>query len=159
MKTKQLLFILAFTLLIFSCKKDDDYRDAFEGVYSTDITGSMNFPDLLFFFPYEGSTAVSVNKLSSRELTIIIGGDIWTATVDKDGNLTIPSESDTFTDIDQETGDKISMNLTVTYTGYITGKKLYIKESFSGTATYTPYGGKTQNSAIGGSRAYNGTKK
>jgi len=161
MKTKQLLFLLAFALLIFSCKKNDDYRDAYEGVYNASVIGFINYvnTDLGIFLTQtiKEQTSIIVRKLSGRELTISIEGGTMTALVDENGKLTIPSESGTFTEIDPDTGVPITTNITVTYSGVITGKTISIEESYSGTASF-PESGKTINLNISGNVVYSGTK-
>ena len=161
MNTKQLLFLLVFAPLIFSCKKNDDYRDAFEGVYDVEVIGFLYLIDAdkntIPLEPIVYKTPVTVRKLSSRELAISIESETMTAIVDEDGKLSISPETGVLPMTD-ETSIIGVINLTITYTGYITGKILYIKESYSGTASITD-NGKVLNLDVGGSAVYNGTKE
>ncbi len=156
---KQFLFLLAFMPLIFACSKDDvDYRDQYEGVYNCDVTGSIILTDAAIIFPVATQASITVKKSSTKSLALTLGGETMLVVVDENGNLTIPSESGTLSETDPVTGATVSLNLTVTAIGTITNRTLYIKESNSGTASYT-LDGETVNSAIGGNIVYNGTKK
>ena len=162
MKAKQLLCLLAIVPLAFSsCKKDDkDYRDKFEGTYATDVVGSISLPDIGWYIPVDDKDDIVVNKLGQgfNQIMLIVGGGVITATVDEQGNFTIPTESGTHTEIDPETGMRLTMNLTITKTGFITNKFLYIKETWSGNALLEGNGEKYP-SPVSGTIAYNGTKK
>ena len=162
MKIKQLLCLLAILPFIFSsCKKDEkDYRDKFEGTYATDVVGSIRLPGIDLYIPVDDKDDIVVNKLGQQfnQIMLIVGGGVMTVTVDEQGNFTIPTESGTYTDIDPETGMRLTMNLTVKKTGFITNKFLYIKETWSGDALLEGNGEKYPSS-VSGTIAYNGTKK
>ena len=85
-------------------------------------------------------------------------GEYVTVTVNEDGNFTVPDESFTEPIIDPETGDKLTLNVTISITGTITNKMLYIREVYSGDGLLE-VGGVKYPSSLAGTVAYNGTKK
>jgi len=160
MKVKQFLCLLAIVPLIFSsCKKDDkDYRDKFEGTYETDVVGSVNLVDIgLIIMSIDDQIDIDVSKFGTAQLMLIIGGRIEFITVDEQGNFSIPPESGKIEDTDPETGDTLTGNLTITVTGTITNKTLYIKEAYSGDAVLEIAGVKIP-SKITGTVIYYGKK-
>ena len=162
MKLKQFLYLLAVVPFIFSsCKKDDDYRDKFEGTYDTEKVGFEAFVvnDEVYSTPVKDNEVIIVNKLGANQLMLTIGKEFIIVTVNEQGNLTIPTESYSLpTQIDPDTGDRITINFTITRTGNITSKTLYIKETLSGDALIEGNGQKIL-ADITGTTAYNGTKK
>ena len=101
---------------------------------------------------------ITVRKYSSDQLTLTNEQGTMIADVDKDGNLSIPSYSYPETSIELETGDVLTLKLTETYTGVITGRTLYLQISVSGTAKIVSKEG-TFDVNIEGNVVYNGTKK
>ena len=163
MKVKQFLCLLAFVSLIFSsCKKneDKDFRDKFEGTYETDIIGLLSFVDVEITIPMvEAGTKenIVVHKLGVNQLMILYEGGYMTVTVDEQGDFSIPPEpySQTLTFPD---GLQITMNFTVSITGTITNKTLYIKETWSGDAVIE-IGIEKTPSKLTGTLVFNGKKK
>jgi hypothetical protein len=162
MKVKQFLCLFALVSFIFSsCKKDDkDFRDKFEGTYESNIVDFLNLVDengekfLVWFF--DNTENVIVNKFGAKQLMFIFERDHITVTVDEQGNFSIPSDSDKM-EADTETG-KITLNLTITGTGNITNKTLYIKETYSGYADIEFYSGEKIRLDLTGALVYNGKK-
>jgi len=163
-KIKQFLYLLALVSLIFSsCKKDDDkdYRDKFEGTYETDIIDFLNLIDdkgekfLLWFF--DATEDIIVNKLGVNQLMLMFEGGrgYMTVTVDEQGDFSIPSES--FKEENIDDGVKYTLNLTVSGTGTITNKALYIKITYSGTILIEA-GMDKIDSDVTGAVVYNGKK-
>ena len=162
---KQLLCLLVITSLIFySCEKDDDkdYRDIFEGTYSTDILGVLSFinadGETLPFETIDAKADIVVNKMGGNQLMLIFGREYMTVTIDEDGDFNIPPESFSEDFTDPDTGMEATMNITISITGSITNKKLYIKETYSGDALIELNGVK-ERLDIAGAIVYNGQKK
>ena len=171
MKIKQFLYLLVLVSFIFSsCKKDDDkdynddkdYRDKFEGTYETDIVDFLNLIDdkgekfLLWFL--DATEDVIVNKLGANQLMLLFEGGrgYMTVAVDEQGDFSIPSES--FKEVDTDDyGVKYTLNLTVSGTGTITNKTLYIKITYSGTILIEA-GMDKIDSDVTGAVVYNGKK-
>ena len=164
-KIKQFLYLLVLVSFIFSsCKKDDDkdFRDKFEGTYETDIVGLLYFVDAGWVLPMEepGATEnVIVNKLGVNQLMLMFEGRgvYMTVTVDEQGDFSIPPESFKEEDTDDDTGMKLTLYLTVSVTGTITNKTLYIKETYSGNVIIE-LGMEKIDSKVTGNRVYNGKK-
>lgn len=157
MKTKQFLVLIAFMPLFLSCEKDTDYRDGFEGTYTSDVIGYIFFTDLGVTIPAKSEQlAITVGKSSDRMLTLNLDGELMSVTVEEDGNLQIPSESGIMP-MQTEDGTIINMNVTISCTGTITDRMLTFKQSFSGNATITDKEG-TYESAVDGTLIYSGTK-
>jgi len=158
MKIKQLLYLLALAVFIFSsCKKDDkDYRDKFEGIYETDVVGLITLIDAMDL-PVRYSESIAVNKIGNTQLMFTIGSGIMTATVNEQGDFTFPDESgyQTLTYYD---GLRITMTFTVSIAGTITNKMLYMKETYSGNAIIE-IDGEVIPTKLSGIIVYNGTKK
>ncbi|MDR2887416.1 MAG: hypothetical protein LBV26_05365 [Bacteroidales bacterium] len=162
MKTKQLLILLAFMPLFLSCKKDTDYRDGFEGTYTTEVTGNIVLvDDDGYIFPLSivsDQITISVMTSSSRMLTLNIDGTIITPTVEENGVLSIPSESGKMSlEIDDAGTVFNTDNFTKSYTGTITDRMLQLKLTYSGTGTVTSKEG-TYNSSVTGTIVYSGIK-
>ena len=158
-KIKQFLYLLALVSLIFSsCKKDDDkdYRDKFEGTYETDVVGSIT-DNIFIFIPVNYKEDINVDKVGAVQLMLVIGGEIVLVNVDEHGDFSVPPESGQMVNTDPEIGMTQTINLTVTVTGTITNKTLYIKETYSGNV-FTEIGGEKYNSILTGAVVYNGKK-
>ena len=162
MKIKPLLCLLAIVpFIFFSCEdeKEGDYRDVYEGTYVTNMIGSMTLVDAEFSYPMEANADIVVRKSGNEELIFTIDKESMTVTVDNNGYFTVPSESNSQTQTDPETGIRITMNLTSTGFGTITSKTLYIKETLSGNAILEMIGEEDYYSEVLGTIVYNGTKK
>jgi len=160
MKSKQFLCLLAIVpFIFFSCgKEESDYRDGYEGTYATNVTGSINLIDANVLLPVDVDANIVVEKSGSGQLKLTLEGESRFVAVDKDGNITIPTESDSQTQENPETGARVTMNLTSSGFGSITSKTLYIKETFWGDATLE-INGEVEYSNVSGSIVYNGKKK
>ena len=160
MKSKQFLCLLAIVpFIFFSCgKEESDYRDGYEGTYATNVTGSINLIDANVLLPVDVDANIVVEKSGSGQLKLTLEGESRFVAVDKDGNITIPTESDSQTQENPETGARVTMNLTSSGFGSITNKTLYIKETFWGDATLE-INGEVEYSNVSGSIVYNGKKK
>lgn len=157
---KRLLILLVIApFIFFSCEKNTDYRDGYEGTYVTKIVGSINFVDVGMFMPLEGDDVeIVVVKSGSEQLKLIAGGKITIVAVDKDGNFNLPTESASQIMTDPDTGISVIMNLTSSGTGTITNKALYMDEKYSGNAILN-INSENYNSVISGTAVYNGKKK
>ncbi len=161
MKFHQFLFLLALVpTVLLSCSKDDeDYRDQYEGTYDCDITGSITLnTDPAIVETIQEHATIVVSKSSSKSLTLSYGGDNMVLSVDSDGNLSSAPASGTISDTDPETGATMKMNVTVIYTGVITSRTLYLKETYSGTVQMT-LGSDVENTTMSGNIIYNGIKR
>ena len=160
MKAKQFLSLLAIMLFVFfSCeeKEDSDYRNEYEGTYRTNIVGSITLVDAGVSFPMDVHENIVVRKLGNTDLKLTLGGESMIVTVDKVGNITIPTESASQTQTDPETGIRVTMNLSSSGFGSITNKTLYIKETYWGDAVLE-MNRTVDYSAISGTVVYNGNK-
>ena len=122
---KFFLFLSVILLSLTACTSDVDVRDDLVGSWSYVTTGSMSMTmggveagDI----PLDATGTATITKVGEDQIMI----DELTATVDGD-KLTFEPETQ------NETEDGMTMAVTVTRTGTISGKTITINETYTGT--------------------------
>lgn len=122
---KVFLFLSVILLSLTACTSDVDVRDDLVGSWSYVTTGSMSMTmgdveagDI----PLDATGTATITKVGEDQIMI----DELTATVDGD-KLTFEPETQ------NETEDGMTMAVTVTRTGTISGKTITINETYTGT--------------------------
>ena len=159
MNLRSLLLVFVLSSVLLSCSKDDDngdYRDQFVGSYMCSVKGTINMSDVPIYL-VDTEDLITVEKLSSSSLLMTFMGVSMTAQVDENGTLTIAQEKGTMTDTDPDTGDVITMDVTISYTGVITNRTFSLKETYIGNGTISG-NGEPVKGPISGSIIYSGTK-
>ena len=122
---KVFLFLSVILLSLTACTSDVDVRDDLVGSWSYVTTGSMSMTmDGIEAeeLPLDATGTATITKVGEDQIMI----DELTATVDGD-KLTFEPETQ------NETEDGMTMAVTVTRTGTISGKTITINETYTGT--------------------------